>query len=145
MSSSIADRSPNSVPVLNEHVLVSDHHLHLSVVHEILMISVQSSPVFVVKKLGERQIVREDKCADGVIVHEFGRSVHYVLDHLSVALQVICLYMVSVPIIHTGEHSETTSNAREIYKAIADDTMPLEDRNRTLGMIVVVVLDEVLI
>lgn len=84
--SSVALWSSDLVPVLDEHVLVSDHHLHLAVVHEVVVIAIQGSAVFVVHELGQRQIVGEDEGADGIVVHEFGFAVHNVLYGFSIPL-----------------------------------------------------------
>jgi hypothetical protein len=58
---------------------------------------------------------------------------------------VVCLYIVSAPTNPHEKETEIMHNARENYETIADDTVPLKDRDRSLSMIVVVVCDKVLV
>ena len=46
-------QSVHLLPMSNQHILVADHHLHLAVIHEVLMIALESCAFLVVKELGE--------------------------------------------------------------------------------------------
>lgn len=54
--------------VLDEHVFISYHHLHLAFVHEIPMILGESFTVLVVHELSECFPVRKHESTDRVVV-----------------------------------------------------------------------------
>jgi hypothetical protein len=84
-------QSLHLLSVVNKHVLVTDHHLHPAVVHEVVVVATKRCTVLVVEELCKRQVVWEDKGTDCILVHEICLAMHGIVHHLPVALEVLCL------------------------------------------------------
>ena len=70
--------------VLDKHVFIPNHHLHLAFIHEIIVVRGQVFAVLVVHELGQGLPVREYKGANGIIVEELSFTMQDVLYVLSV-------------------------------------------------------------
>lgn len=77
--------------VLDKHVFISNHHLHLAFIHEVLVVRGQVFAVLVVHELGKGLPVPKHKGADRIVVEQLCFAMKDVLDVFSVRGEVVRL------------------------------------------------------
>ena len=106
------------LPILDNHVLIPDHHLHFRIDHKIMVIFTQRRTLLIIHKPSKAHPVSKHKRANRVIIQQLRFSFHDVLHYGAVALELV------------GER-------------VADDVVFEEDGSRHLGVLRVVVGYEV--
>lgn len=81
----------DSLTPFDQHLFIAYHHAYLAGIQEVVMVSGQGGAVFIVQELRKREVVWEDERAEGVVGGGMCIVVHYVLDNLAVAGQVVYL------------------------------------------------------
>ena len=106
----IAQLLPYSLALINHHVLIPYHHLHLTLHHEIVMITRQRLAFGIIQELSERQVIRENKRAYRVVAEQVRLTLENVLHYGSVSPKMICLSS------HVNDGSFGGQQARKLGK-----------------------------
>lgn len=83
--------STNPLALINDHILIPHHHLHLTLYHEVLVIWRQRLRPRVVHELRQILVVLEHKRADRIIIQHLCLPVQHISHDLTIAVQAIRL------------------------------------------------------